>query len=43
MVRWITASRAAPTMLEVPSPLPLGMAASVVRSIPPPKCSSISA
>ena len=31
----------APMMLEVPSPLPLGMAARVVSSIPPPKSLSI--
>ena len=29
-------------MLDVPRPLPLGMAASVVSSIPPPKSPSIS-
>ncbi len=31
----------APMMLEVPSPLPLGIAASVVSSMPPPKASRV--
>jgi len=41
MARPSAATITAPMMLDVPRPLPLGIAAKVVSSIPPPKASRI--
>ena len=40
-MRLMTAASTAPMMLDVPKPLPLGMAARVLSSMPPPNILSI--